>query len=294
MKELLPLLPDQNTVDKMMLEWRKTLPLHIGDLFTHETKTGIERYDTYQLDHDFVNFIVTVLDKKPKKENIQTIAVIMGKRKQEGEEREGTRPTHHIFSPVLEVFLKEKYQGKKKYFFYLEPNDERFSFSKIAVEADQRLSPKVAELFILKWQILEDGALINAFEGLVAEIIPPKRNEGEVGEVRFGGQKLRRVKKYTFDIPETRAIINNIIQFNNPEQVGFHINLGAGLTVPDFHPFNFRPIIRISPPKENSTLLEEDSNTSFYDTSRPCPPFCDPASSDVEPVDLDSHLGTTL
>lgn len=298
-KDPLPVLPDPEMVQELMLDWQKSLPLHIGDLFTRETGDGIERYDTYQLNSEYIPFIINNLDGGGDAltgGNILNFSIIMGRgtleKGKEDDIAQNTGPTRNIFKPVLEVVLKEVVDDKYTYYFDLKPLDEIFALPIVnpSSKTNQEISPKVAELFILKWQSLTEGELIRAFEGLAANSATMNSKGEEKGEVIFSGQRLRRVEKYTFDDVETKAVIEKLKEHfkEESEEVAFFVNLGAGLIVPNFHPFNFRPIIKIlATEKSNSRARKEKGVDTdlpisyFFDTSKPCPPFCSGSDPDL-------------
>jgi len=292
-----PILVPVRKVKRMMRNWQKCLPIELGDLFTRETDLGIERYDTYQLASQNVKFIKKLNNLKTG-DNVSTISVIMGKEDQNASVSPNSfDPSHSQFIPILKVELKEAYKKKSAYYFPTTPQRAKFDLnSSIAMrsninrlneseDGEQRLSPKVAELFIVNWQALGDTELIGAFDCLSPEgTLQLNTGITTPEQTVFSQQKLQRVRQYNYDVVETKAIFDNL---NVSKNVNFLISLGAGLSVADYHPFNFRPIVRINTntntkkSAKNKTKfrvgrLAEEIPPGFYDTSRPCPPWCKP------------------
>lgn len=294
MKTLSSISLDEQTVNDLISSWKNSLPVELGNLFTHKTDKGISRYDTYSLTPDRVDFIINNLNRPSStiNNNILTLSFEMGKGQLDTEDTYPvSEPTNDIFLPLLMVSLKEAVDGKTIYYFPLDPESETFTInygknlssanSKEPLTEIQQISPKVAELFILKWQALLDIEIINSFEGLAADSVYINNKGDETAEISFSSQKLRRVNSFTFDNIETEAIIKEIENaLDASKNVGFFVNLGAGLVVADFHPFNFRPIIRIETTDNTASIdseggNEDSTNVKYFDTSRPCPPFCD-------------------
>ncbi len=275
--------PEIKEVRKLMRNWRKCLPILLGDLFTKETETGTERYDTYKLHDRFVKKIKN-FNNSHGGNNVETISVIMGKRNSEElTQIDFSAPSNDIFIPILEVKLYKARDGGKVHHYYLQPQNKAFDFLDYlrmknkngnnlnSKESDEHLSPKVAELFIVKWQSLGDTELINAFDCLTPESTIKVTSDGSMkGQMFFTQQKMLRVKRYNYSVAETNAIFINL---NEMDEVNFFMNMGAGLAVADFHPFSFRPVVRI----EEKNLMDKSTSDippTYYDTSRPCPPFC--------------------
>ncbi len=292
-----PILMPIKKVKRMMSNWQKCLPIALGDLFTRETKNGIERYDSYQLASQNVTFIKK-LNNLYKGDNVSAISVIMGKKDHKIKVFPGSFDSSQSeFIPILKVELKLAHNNNLAYYFPTTPQSSTFNLnSSIAMRSkinrlanpgdeEQRLSPKVAELFIVNWQALGDTELISAFDCLSPEgTLEVNKNGPAPLQTVFSQQKLMRVKQYNYDEVETRAIFDNL---NVSKNVDFLISLGAGLSVADYHPFNFRPIVRINAigtiKKKTKTKTKlrggrfvDELPPGFYDTSRPCPPWCKP------------------
>lgn len=291
---------DINKVNDLRNNWQRTLPIYLGDLFTRVTSTSIERFDTYKLNIEDVNEILA-MNNSNGGENVKFISVIMGMCKPEDVSPQEfvnnfTKPTGNLFIPIIMLELNNPYNEELVYYFTLVPQPTIFKLMdppgitrKTDLQyllEDQKLSPKVAELFIVKWQKLNTTELINAFDSLA----PEATIDVDLGEDKtiqtFSENKMLRVRQYNYDGAETKAIFENMNDVHKHGIVNFYISMGAGLSVMDFHPFNFRPIIRIEKAPEdisrngrmrsNDELLDFEIPASFYDTSRPCPPFCKP------------------
>jgi len=281
-------LPLKN-VEQYMKNWHMCLPIQLGDLFTftEDGFTGTKRYDTYTLKPRDLNFILNLYNgvkKYPK--NIKNLGVIMGKKiNDKGKKVISTNPSNDIFVPILEVSLFKKVNGQKVYCFEMFPEKSTFAFNSstkgkssfsannLAKDLEESISPKVAELFIVKWQSIGDAELISAFDCLAPEGIRIVPTASGQDENLFLQQKLQRVKKYTFSKDETSSIFDTIIELYS-SQVIFKVYLGAGLTVADYHPFSFRPIIAIEQMDLSTRSENMPPPVTYYDTSRPCPPYC--------------------
>ena len=268
---------DPSDVDELMANWRKCFPSELGNLFFHKAKDKIERYDTYELDNDSILKIVNELNEGgPSGGNVKSLSVLMGKGQPSNNKKGASNGNlNDIFRPILKVILFEPVNNRREYFFILSEEDTTYKLIGPIMHSDHKkeISPKIAELFILKWQSLTDGEIINAFDCQVADktVSEPTDNEG----ILFGTQKLRRVNLYRFDYNQTQSIISRLRGLlGEYEKISFFVNLGAGLTIADIHPFNFRPIIRILASNDKRSSKAGDTTTNFYDTSKPCPPFC--------------------
>ncbi|MEM9546046.1 MAG: hypothetical protein AAGA77_08735 [Bacteroidota bacterium] len=279
-------LPSHRDVKKLKYNWQKCLPILLGDLFTRVTEYGIERYDTYKLADHLVDFIRELNDSHGG-HNVYTVSVIMGKRDAEDNSHFYLNsPSNNIFIPILEIVLHKAQYGHKVYYFYLEPMNKQFSlsYSNRSQYGDKKndypstleedISPKVAELFIVKWQSIGDTELIEAFDCLAPKnTLDVPSHYLHSDETLFTQQKLLRVIQYNFDALETKAIFKRMDYYG---EVNFYINLGAGLSVSDYHPFSFRPIITIEKKHGGRNSEDDIPPTTYFDTSRPCPPFCKP------------------
>ena len=281
-----PLLMPVKEVKRLMRNWQRCLPILLGDLFTMETPQGILRYDTYSLNKSNIKFIKS-LNNLYSGDNVKGISVIMGKKDLKVSKKSNEfNPSNSIFLPILLVELKTSYEGNLYYYFPTDPVNKIFNLNESIAkrtkihnalnpgDAAQRLSPKVAELFIVNWQSLGDTELISSFDCLSPDgTIEIKSGNPSDPDIVFSEQKLLRVKQYNYDEMETKAIFDNL---NQSKQNKFFISLGAGLSVADYHPFNFRPIIRIEQPIPKNRLADDEDLPEYYDTSRPCPPWCKP------------------
>ncbi len=275
-----------SNVEDMKLNWQHCLPINIGNLFTYKTQTGTRRYDTYHLADTHLRHIINDLNYTGSDgvNNVETLAIVMGVKKTTFDDlalRVELEGTH--FVPILEVVLKQAFNGKKTFYFAMEAIRDFFKDPAIPfiVSSDGEISPVVAELFILKWLSLTNVEVINAFNGLAANCVSTTADGVEErGTIIFSSQKLSRVVQYTFSTQETESIINVIKEgfAIDPGQTSFYVHLGAGLEVPDFHPFNFRPIIGIVVEADDPTPDRRSQvavpGVTYFDTSKPCPPFC--------------------
>lgn len=268
MSELKSTQIDQIKVEELTKRWQRALPKNMGNIFSYESKEGtIQRIDKYGLAKKFILDIIKM--NKGEEQNINTISILMGIGELDLEnEIEDPGPDKHIFQPILAINFCN---SKKAYYFTLKPILEP-TIQAMFFEVDKKedLNPRIAELFMLNWQSLTDNALMNAFEGLTGDNINFNKSGLEHAEITFGRQKLRRVTKYVYTPKETQAILADL-----EDSTALFLHLGSGLEVPDFHPFSFRPIIEI----ERETIEESaagggNGGSNYYDTSRPCPPFC--------------------
>lgn len=276
-------------VDEFKENWLRSSSVNLDNLFTYETQDGIERYDTFLLSNESAQQIIDAFDdlESENPEGTQvTLKVIMGEKTREFALAESFQSASGVFQPILEVSLSNSIAPVKVLLhFFLESVKQPFVLSAANNSFKNQISPQVAELFILNWQCLTTDGVINAFAGITAEKII-NESDTTLGEIQLGTRKLRRVTHYTFSNIESLSILKNLkksLAYQHEfDPTRFHLHLGTGLIVPDFHPFNFRPIIKITSPIDHDDSLVEPEDlfeAIFYDTSRPCPPFCDPSIS---------------
>ncbi|MEM9920607.1 MAG: hypothetical protein AAF990_21090 [Bacteroidota bacterium] len=262
--------------------WLRCRPIDIGDLFSFESINGIKRYDAFNLAENGISQLLTLDVYNGEAGNIDRLSVVMGVKKAVVPPADDAEQTRDIFQPVLEAKLKKAINGSTGYYFTLSPVDELFTLRQVhrrykipvsqnneeIVDMEEQISPKVAQLLILKWQGLTTANLISAFEGLTG--LNEINLAGDKVELVLYGQKIARVRRYNYDALESAKIIERL---RNRMQATFTLHLGAGLVDPIFHPYNFRPIIKI-----DGELPSPVVRPDFFDTSRPCPPFCEPLS----------------
>ncbi|MDF1696000.1 MAG: hypothetical protein P1U56_09220 [Saprospiraceae bacterium] len=260
-------LPNKAIVDKLRLQWQKCLSTELNNLFSRETPNGVQRTLNYRLNPTFVP-LIKKLNAYKNGNNVKTISIVLGNGT-DGEDESNVNQ----FVPLLQVILEKSMNKQKVYYFYLEPID-LFHHLGIAnntvhstINQNEELSPKVAQLFMLKWESLSNQDIVEAFECLAPEDYASTGSNSS--ETFFSPPALKRVRQYNFDVDETNRIF---MELNSVSKADFVLSMGAGLTVPNYHPFSFRPIIRVIKYSNAKSLV--DPSTAYFDTSRPCPPFC--------------------
>lgn len=234
--------------NKLIKAWQCALPSDFGNLFSFELDGALQRVCKYVLEDAVVDFLVAEAS------NIRIVSVVLGADAKES-----------VFQPILQIEL-----GKDTFYspFQLVKSKTEEQFN--ALVNDEEINPTIAELFILHWQSLTNGELINAFEGLAADKIDSTPKE-KTAKIIYSHQKIQRVRKYTYLAEETKVMLQNLANFNQPT---LSLCLGSGLKVPNFHPYSFRPILNIAESSKKRAMGGGPSEN--YDTSIPCPPVCGP------------------
>lgn len=249
----------QKKVAAATKRWARALPASFGNLFSfvNSKEEALQRISHYLLYEDAIKYLCKI-----KAEDISNITILMGVSEDE-----------QAFQPILKI---NRTKRKPKYFSFQLDQQPTSTFNNFFA-SKQELNSEIAELFILHWQSLTNSNLINAFEGLTADKVETHEKH-KVGTILQNHQQLRRVRKYIYTQVESQAMLRDIAAVNNPT---ISLYLGSGLTLPDFHPFSFRPIIDIKGINKSSTKsnsfsksLAGSGSNNYYDTSKPCPPFC--------------------
>lgn len=270
--------------------WSKLPGIYIDNIFCYETEKEIKRCNHFQLSEESITFIVDTLDQPIG--NIKAVSILLGVSKE--------APTNvstlsvGIAYPILQLdlFLPINNETTTYYFhlaftpselisaqtlsknLHLKSNNQSIQSESEgeSYKSDSEISIKIAELFILNWQSLSDTEIINAFQAVTPDKISTVSNGvADLVDIQFGAQQMRRVKSYHFDEDGTLGIISNLRSATetNSASTSFRLHMGTGLQVENFYPFNFRPVIEINGEASNSTDF-----SNYFNTSRPCPPFC--------------------
>lgn len=249
-------------VNKRRANWQKILPTQIPNLFYayDETQERTEKVVSYKLSQEGVERLQQL---DPEKQNYE-LSFILASKKPSRSRTVNNSPT---FAPVLAIDLTPDSKDAQLEYYELEwERNPHFldSSENHAVRSGIDAIPAAgAFLFIYNWLRQSAYQINQVFEyDLFSE--------------------LKRVRAYTYIVDETKKIIADIQKEHDPStEINVYIHLGVGLSVED-HPFSFRPVIEVHPKAtkaKGKTRTKEDvfielTSSSFFDFSRPCPPYC--------------------
>ncbi len=271
----MPHLTTQELTTKIQ-NWETAPSYELAALFSFVNEGKRNRYDRFTIDTSDFGKTIKNLNTPPGDSmilnNISTVSIRMGANEEGGSK---------VFSPILQVNLYEAKDGQKEYYFAFYPDQnmpsEFVSDAFVLPESilpDSKISTEIAELFILKWHCLSENEIVQAFEANTTnKITYHDTQDGRKAFAELGPLKMLRVKSYLYDAIKTQQLIAEIIHYeNNFENTSLILYTGAGLQVPNFYPFNFRPVLKVH--AIDTRTGQPQKVKTYFDTSRPCPPFC--------------------
>ncbi|MCB0628319.1 MAG: hypothetical protein R2824_14655 [Saprospiraceae bacterium] len=278
---------DKEQVDKLNQEWNNCLPSSISNLFYEKhDKTGIQRVSYFSLNLDDADYD-TIRGFWKEFHGFCIIRIIMGCENEK-------------FSPVFELthvdfqLSKTAQENPPSLYYSLIPNYDTetpkpslspiFSYSNTLFNNEDppsgltEITPGVADLFHKKWFELSNAKLSAAFSGITHRI-----DSGKPDTIGQEGQQLltsKRVQSYVFSQSDTNIVIAYIV---NPiyEDSSVRMYMGSGLTMRFTHPFRFRPMLFLpnlqsGMPEVQSDPTDDPDSGTYFERSKPCPPYCDP------------------
>lgn len=246
----------RKTVQQLAEHWQRCrlddLPALFSAYDVEQAQT--ERVVTYRLDPDSLAELLAQADK----DNDFRFVIHLGLVKDYYSEQVPTNPPFLLLIQVL----RKAADFQRNCYALTWASDSRFTDPMQTDSGINAIPAASAYLFVYSWLETPVHELPEAFESVAHE-------------------QDCRVKTYSFSVEESRSIRNDIERSIKTGAPSLLIHLGQGIAVKG-HPFSFRPVLEVenaedptSPGKvkRNSTGLLDDDGNSYYDFSRPNPPY---------------------
>ena len=246
----------RRTVRKLAEHWQRCRLDDLPGLFSAYDKeqAQTERVVTYRLDQDSLTQLLADADK----DNDFHFVVHLGLGKDYYSDQVPVSPPFLLLIQVL----RNAADYQRNCYALGWASDSRFTDPLQTDSGVNAIPAASAYLFVYSWLETPAHELAGAFESVAHE-------------------QDCRVKSYSFSVEESRSIRNDIERSIKTGTPNLLLHLGKGIAVKG-HPFSFRPVLEVENAvavdnpgkvKRNATGLLDDDGNSYYDFSKPNPPY---------------------
>ncbi len=241
------------TAEKYKRVWQTLSSVQISDaLIAYDTADAqTERLVATYLDGKVLQNLVKEADTRLKRGEKIELAVHLGV---DDKLLDGTVPDQPALQVMIPIWSAGTAINDNNYLLQWESNPQLPGSS--TDNPTDAIPPESAYLFVYKW--LESpleylGDLFEASAGLLG----------------------KRVKSYYYGHDETKDMISRLQNLGTDGRLSIY--MGSGISVYR-HPVAFRPVIELSRfvAGTRRTAQDGDDGGTFFDFSRPCPPYCKP------------------